>query len=337
MSRRILVGAALVVIVVTAAAIAWQARRLPEPPNAVRPEAVGEEEEMGSASTAAPRAPEPGAPAVEPPRDLPASLRGTQVDGGLAADTAGHFVPTRDALRFFDWFLAATGEESEAQLHARIERAIGERLAEPAAGEARDLLARYLAYRSAVAELAATGQDAADLDKRLQLLRELRRAHFGAEVAAALFAEDEQVARVALERERLRRDPSLSEAERERRIAALRDELPASVRAAQDAAVAPLRLLQDERRLRAEGASEAEIRLLREERFGPEAADRLEALDRRRSEWRRRLEDYRRERDRILADPALDDAGREAALRALREARFDERERARLDAQDALP
>src|SRR4030095_1228876 len=85
---------------------------------------------------------------TEAPPSRPASLRGTSVDGGLAADAAGHFVPTPDARRFFEYFFTASGEEPEATIVARIRAAIDRRLAPDAAREAERLLERYLDYRA---------------------------------------------------------------------------------------------------------------------------------------------------------------------------------------------
>src|SRR5512144_31870 len=73
----------------------------------------------------------------------PRSLRGTRVDGGLAVDADGRFLPTRDARRLFDYFLTATGEATDAEVRTRIEREIARRLPPDAAREAGRLLERY--------------------------------------------------------------------------------------------------------------------------------------------------------------------------------------------------
>jgi lipase chaperone LimK len=95
-------------------------------------------------------------------------------------------------------------------------------------------------------------------------------------------------------------------------------------------------LRRDEERLRAEGASPAEIHALRAARFGPDAAARLAALDARRAAFGARREAYRAERARLLAEPFADPAARDAALAALRARHFEGAERVRVEALDRM-
>lgn len=250
-------------------------------------------------------------------------------------DADGRFVPTRDALDLFDYFLAAGGEEPGAQIRARIEAAIAAALDDP--GPALALLDRYLAYREDVRAWFERADAASlPLERRLQRIRELRRAHLGAELAETLFGEEEARWRVDVERLEVLRDPALAPEERARRLEALDAELPAPVREARDAATAALVLRRDEARLRAEGASDAEIGALREARFGAEAAARLTALDEARGAWNVRVAAWRAERERVAEEHAGDAAARAAAIAALREARFEGPERLRVEALDRL-
>jgi lipase chaperone LimK len=268
----------------------------------------------------------------------PASLRDSEVDGGLALDAAGRFVPNREALRLFDYFLSARGEEPDAALRARIVAEIRERLRADAASDAEAFLERYLAYRAEGAALSGDERIAAsaDLERRLQWLRELRRAHFGAALAESLFGDEERAAENALARRRVASDPSLSDAERRARLDALEAELPAPARARRDAATLPLRLREEEAALRAAGADDAEIRSVREQMVGVEAAERLARLDRDRAAWQQRVDRYRVARDALRADASLDPAARDAAVAALRSREFDPRERIRIEALDAI-
>jgi len=146
-------------------------------------------------------APAPAAPIAEP---LPASLEGTRVDGDLRLDAEGRFVPGPEALLLFDYFLSATGEEPDERIHARIVAEIRRRLPPAAAGDAEALLDRYLAYRAAARELFDDQELAfADVERRFQRIRELRREVFGAELATALFGEEERVAAIDVERQRV--------------------------------------------------------------------------------------------------------------------------------------
>lgn len=280
------------------------------------------------AVTPLPAAPSPAGGALPP---LPASLRGTDLDGGFSLDAEGRLLPTPGALRLFDYFLSASGEEPLETIEARITAEIEARLPPAAATDARELLARYLRYREALRGLdeprvAGSG----DLARRLQWVRELRREHFGAADAQALFGEEEELQRAAIDWLRVSRNLTLSDAERARQLEAIERALPENVRRAHDRAAAPLRALQEEEELRASGASEAEIRAMRERRFGAEAADRLAVLDRERAEWQRRLAAYRAERAVLLGGGAG-----ESELEALRARHFQGAELARVRALDA--
>jgi lipase chaperone LimK len=285
-----------------------------------------------SAQPAADRA-RAAAPAEATP--LPASLAGSEPGGALVRDADGRFVPTRDALDLFDYFLSASGEEPDAAIRRRIEAEIAARLADPA--PALELLDRYLAYRDEVrAFFEDENAGALPLERRLQRIRELRRAHFGGALAETLFGEEEERWRVDVERLRVLHDPTLGEEARAARLAALEAELPDSVRESRAAASAALDLRRDEARLRAQGASAAELDALREARFGPEAAARLAALDRSRAEWDARVAAYRAERDRLAARGPDDPAARAGALAALRDAHFTGAERLRIEALERI-
>jgi lipase chaperone LimK len=112
--------------------------------------------------------------------------------------------------------------------------------------------------------------------------------------------------------------------------------LPEEQRAARAATLLAATLQHDEEGLRARGASAAEVRSLRERLVGVAAADRLDALDRRRDAWQQRVDDYRTARTAIETDPRRTPAEREAAARALRDERFTGPERLRLEALERL-
>lgn len=267
---------------------------------------------------------------------LPRSLRGTEVGGGLALGEDGHFLPTRDAIALFDYFLAATGEEPEAVIRQRIVDQIRARLPAAAAAEAEALLDTYLRFRTAARELAGSGDVPGDLERRLQWIRELRREHFGA-TAEVLFGEEEETTRIDLERRRVATDPELDEAEKRARLEALDEGLPESVRVARERARAPAATQQEVEALREAGASEQEVFALREERFGREAAERLAALDVEQERWQDRLGAYRAERDALVDEleaEGADPAARSEAIEALRLRHFSEAELLRVRALD---
>ena len=124
--------------------------------------------------------------------------------------------------------------------------------------------------------------------------------------------------------------------ERQRKLDELEQQLPASEREARADALGPVRLMHDEQQLQEAGASPEEIRTLREQQFGAEAADRLEALDRERAEWQQRLDDYRRARRAIEDDGSLSAAARAHAVDTLMDERFTPQERLRVEALDTI-
>ncbi len=262
------------------------------------------------------------------PGEIAPSLRGTSPSGALRVDDAGHFAPDADAVLFIEYFLAASHEADPEQIRAWIEAAIRERLSPPADAEARAFVDRYLAYRREGPEQLPDVRvaESASLERRLQWLRELRRAHFGADLAERLFGEEEDAARIHLAMRELGERADLDEAHREEALRALEARYPERVRQARAAAALPVQHAREERALREAGASEAEIEALRVERFGPEAAARMAALDASRAAFDARLGAYREARAALGPDAAPE------ALGALREAHFppEERERVRL-------
>jgi lipase chaperone LimK len=280
-----------------------------------------------------------------PPRlpGLPGSLTGTEVDGALVVDAEGRFAPSKDTLRLFDYFLSVHGEEGEELILARLDEQIVQRLPPGAVPDARAFLARYTDYRHRGRDLelvldAQAEPGAADaLAAALAELRALRREVFGAELAQALFGDEESLAEVAIERRRVFDDPNLGDRDRIARLAEIQARLPESARRAEEEALLPLRLHEDETAALAAGASPAEIQALRERAVGADAADRLSALDRERAEWDRRISVYKLERDRVLQN--VHDAPEERRaefMQRVRERHFNAAELPRVEALDRI-
>lgn len=329
---------ALLVFVVAGLASLLLPRSRPLPPSTVSADAPAE------AVPSPPSSPNPslatgrrdGAESGSRKRAIQDSLSGTDVAGALLVDADGNFYPSTDAIELFDYFLSTTGERPMEEIVERIRAEIRRRLSPPADAQALAFLERYLHYRERGIALAATDASEEDLRARFERLRSLRRDVFGEELASRLFAEDEAVADVAIRQREVAEDPALDDETKAARIEELYDQLPPPLREARRQALAATRLRSDEARLRAEGASDADIRALRVERFGEEAADRLDDLDRRRGEWSARVEDFRQERARLLADPRLGEDQRRAAVARLFAESFDERERLRVEALDRI-
>jgi lipase chaperone LimK len=259
------------------------------------------------------------------------SLRGVQPDGELSFDAAGRLRADAGLRRMFDHFLSLTGEFTEAEIAALLLDHVRQRSGEDAAAQAAETFERYLALRH---ELAATSLSE-DLTERLAQLQAARRRWFGAEADAMFGAEEADIAHT-LARQSLLQDPELSDAERAASLAQLEAQRPAGAREAERGATAAVLAEEQTRQFDALGLDAAARDAERRALWGPEAAQRLAALDAERAAWQRRITDYAAARDQMLADPRLSVADRERALVTLRAARFDAQERLRIEALDAI-
>lgn len=273
------------------------------------------------------------APLAWPP---PQSLRDTEQDGALGVDADGHLLVNAELRRFFEYWAAASGEEPDGRLRARLTAAIHARLDGVAEAEALAMLERFDTYRERGRELAERGDAPAELAARAEAVRQLRREMFGERDAAALFGDDEALVAAVLAERRISADTSLSEQQRAEQLAAVDAGLPESIRATRRATTEPQRLARDEAALRMQGGSPEAIQALRAERVGEQAAARLAALDAQRAAWQERLASYRAARAGIDADRALDESQRQTAIAALRAQHFSGPELLRVDALDAL-
>jgi lipase chaperone LimK len=261
---------------------------------------------------------------------LPGSLAGTDEDGALRVDEDGNLVVGPEVLRLFAYYFAASGEESEPTIRARIVRSIGTKLDGRAAARAVALLDEFVAYRGSARRMTSNG---GDLQSRLAELRRLRQSHFGAADAEKLFGEDEGAAVAAIERQRVRADRTLSPEERSERLAAIEEQ--DAQRTLRAEVLKPVRELEEERAMRADGVSDEAMHAYRVASVGEAATERLEALDQRRAEWKRRLAAFDAARSALRnseANPAVGDAKVEKLL----EDSFTVEERPRVRAHDAI-
>lgn len=273
------------------------------------------------------------ASALPDPGPLPASLQGARHDVQLGMGESGDLLLQEDLLHLFDFYIAGSEEEDLRLLLARIHRDLAARLQGRALEQARDLLRRYVDYRIALKDLPRMERNlqADALRQRLAALNAMRRQHFSEEEYQVFFAagnaEDEYMI------QRLAITQQVPEQDRQEQLDALEQALPESLRQARQASVVHADLHVATGELRAQGASDEEIRRLREQTLGHEAADALAELDQRQQAWQRRLRDYAQARDR-LREAGLAEMDLQAALVALQERSFDEQERLRVRALD---
>ena len=271
---------------------------------------------------------------VTPPvtTELPSSVRGTDVDGILEVDARGNLVITAHIRHMFDYFLSLIGEEPAATSRQRIRDYLTQQLSQPALDQALGLLDNYLDYQQQVAELESrfpTSESLGDLLAREQAVQRLRASLFSREAHAAFFEGEELYNNFTLERLAIHQDDFMSEQQKAQAIEDLRESLPEEM---QQLLVPQIQheLREQTLALREAGADEAAVRELRMGLLGPEATERLEALDQSRADWQRRVNAFNQEREAILAEPGLAENDRQAAVTALMQEQFTETERLRL-------
>jgi lipase chaperone LimK len=266
------------------------------------------------------------APAAQP---FAPSLQGTRPDGAVHVAPDDSIVADARLIELFDYYLSTVGEKSPAAVRAEIERELDRTLRPNAAAAAKRVLARYIAYRQALAGLQAdrtlAGPDAAAWKRRLSALRGLRAQYFSQREVAAIFGREDAANADALARMAIRDDRTLSPQQKQARLAALDAGLPADVRAAREAPLKIVRVQEEAERLRAGGAGEESVFRLRAEVFGVDAAQRLANVDREEAAWKQRIDTY------LVQRRGLND---EAAVAALRDRMFSADEQRRLGAYE---
>jgi lipase chaperone LimK len=252
----------------------------------------------------------------------PRSLADTQPDGSLSLDAQGKFSFDEQARLRFDYFLTADEELSPEQLDAWVQAELASQLPDHAQADAIAAWHAYLSYREqAAAALTDTQAEFGELEQRL--LRTVA-AEFG----------DAPIA--TLERDELTRAFQLSRAldlqpqARERALAELGIR-PGVGELGGDAA-AFLAGRQAVEQAASQGASAEQLHALRSEQFGPEAAERLAALDAKRAAWDARVEGYRGERAQLEQGFVGSLTALEDSVEALAATHFSASERRRLRA-----
>lgn len=256
----------------------------------------------------------------------------------FALDPYGQLVVDGKLLAAFDVvstdFDASAGPE---QLQ-RAQEVLRHALPGDAGQRAADLMAAYQDYRKELAQLSPQSMsmqsNGMTPDRLLERMHALRRQHFDAATADALFGVEEAQARYSLEAMRIEQDVSLSPEQRQERIGALRRQFQPEVLAPFENSAAQVDDLAAEvAAMRERGASEADIQYLREQRLGVDAASELAKMEAQQAEWDHRYRLYRQERTLIDAS-GLSEQDKQAQIDQLRRKHFAEQEFAAVRAYD---
>lgn len=275
---------------------------------------------------------------------LPSSLRDIAVDGGLNVDANGQLVLDVGVRNLFDYFLNAVGEETSEQIVARIRAYIRSHLPITAQAEALRVLDEYLALRVAIEETqtnaeagpqAASPEDewsASVLRERKAMLRDLRTRYLSVDVYSAFYAAEDLFDDYTIGKFEIMETPGLTPLQQSEHIAALEQALPEALRASIEAVTRhhTLSALTEQWRLSESDATT--LRRIRENIVGEAAADRLEALDVKRTEWNLKVEQWAQERLALLENSALSQQDRHDTIDRRRAELFDASELSRIKA-----
>lgn len=276
--------------------------------------------------------------------ELPASLRGTSVDGELSVDAKGNLKITLGVRQLFDYFFSAVGEESREVVLARITAYIKSRLSDhPAAlQQALSLLQQYVSLLDAMATPPAYLADQAKdggiegLRARMTWVQQTRRQFLDPVTVEAFFSDEEAYDLYSLERMAVMQDKSLGATDKANRLAALETALPAAVRENVQAVSKYQELTALTEDWQSRKGSPAELRAIREKVVGAEAADRLESLDKERAVWQGRVDSYLEQRSRIMVNPGLSEQDRQQAVISLRKSLFSGAELIRVETLEKM-
>ncbi|MFV8571103.1 lipase secretion chaperone [Marinobacter sp. SBS5] len=289
----------------------------------------------GAASVIAPSNLKQELPAL--PRDE--HVADIEIDGAVRVDMNGNLVIDRQLRRFLDFFIGlAPDRQYELAMKRRMQAVMSaEGVPESVQQEVIDILDRYLAYREASEQMELhAGTPSVDIFEAFGVVYRMRREYLGSDVAEGFYGVEERRLRLALDRQRVMADDSLSEAEKSRALAQIDQNLPEHVRKTKETSMAVVSTVQRVQELRESGASETEVRALRLEQYGAEATARLEEVDRERRQWQKRLSDYRRRKQAVMQSEGLAPQDRSEALRLLRESMFEGHELRRIRALDKM-
>jgi len=281
---------------------------------------------------------------------LPGSLEGTIMENALVVDEGGNLRVSSDIRRVFDYFLSTVNEEPLDTVLARINEYLEYHLENPALNQAKGILAGYIDLKKALYDFEierseimklyleeeqptqSGGSKLLLLEEQLQARNELRAQHLSLEAYEA-FYEDEQIFdQYTLDRMKVMADTSLSINEQQAELDQIDSVAPEHLVLARQETQITDTLKKRTALLQEQGADDSDIRALRSEMFGEEAADRFDELDKKRAEWKKRLEQYLTERSQILATEGLSFEERELQVEELRTSRFDSREQIRVKA-----
>lgn len=279
---------------------------------------------------------------------LPRSLQNSGTPAELDVDENGQLVVNIKVRNLFDYYLSALGEESEAELIERIKRELSV-LPPDAHARATDILKGYLSYKTAMDEYLELNpvlaiesaklspQEIRQYEKNILSekirLRFIRNEHMDSETIFAFYDVEDRHDSYISALDAITDNAVLSDDERWREQEIALQQMPEWFQVQEKRKIQRSRLNSLDRA----AMTAAEFNQRRLEIVGPEAAARLEALDKQRSEWDARVSAFNNEKAALEQQwGGSDSAGYLQAVEALQRQSFSETELMRIQGQEEL-
>lgn len=235
---------------------------------------------------------------------LAASLQGTEIDCPIQVDKQGKLILTVGIRSCFDYFFSSLGEKSENELISNIRQYLTSNLPDEAAKYAIYLLDQYVAYNHALKNLTPESNfSATDYNAYQRLVNQIngfQQKYFKPEEIKALFGNERNLNQFNIDQMRIYTDKSLSTEQKASQISQLIDKLPESLGPSVKTAMQFQELQQLTQEIKAKGGTSEDIRTMRENLLGTEAAQRLEKVDQEEALWGQQVNSYLNARDQIL-------------------------------------
>ena len=273
------------------------------------------------------------------PVSMPKSLK--DIDHGvlLRVNDNGDLIVDRHLRDLFEFYLSAMGEEPLDVILKRIQGEFYKQLPNSAIVQAKALLRDYVDYRI---DLASVNENIDMLDtnglNQVELLRiqknevaQLRNQYFSQESYRAFFEKEDVLDQYMLSQMSIMDNQYLTAEEKQQQVALLTQTLPEQEQQLRKKVSQHSDISAEVKEMRSQGGSDEAIYQHRAKLLGENAAKNLADLDRKRSEWKGRLDDYVLKRNDILAS-GLSESDAKQAVSVLIESNFSEREGLRVKA-----
>lgn len=256
--------------------------------------------------------------------ELAPSLQGTQINCSLTVDNNKNFVVDQNTKGCFEYYLTQFGELTLAQIDTQVRDYITHNLPEAAVLQAIDLWQRYLKYLEAEGRMQGSDpdpNDPAQLEKVLKNLAEIRKQYFNMKEIDALFGYDVVYDEYTVDRLKILDNKKLDSKTKARLLNERFAQLPANLQKnlQEMGKLENLRTLTKD--IKSRNGSATELRQMREQLVGAQAADNLEVLDRNRAQWKSKVNSYLDQRQKVL-NSNLSDVDKQKSIEALRQQSF---------------